>query len=263
MIKEYYKYTPLWKFNNLKEIANLVHFVTSRIGGYSKGEFESLNMSDKVGDLPNNVKANRKKLYELLGVIPENVFIPHQTHSNKVGVVITTSEPEDFEDTDALITKAKGICVAVLSADCVPILLFDSKKEVVAAIHAGWRGSVGNIVGNTIKLMKQQYGSNPENIIATIGPCIALEHYEVGSEVINEVKSSFDDYKLFLKPGYEPNKMYLDLKELNKFLLIKEGVVPLNIEMSEFSTFDQGNDFFSARRQGFNCGRFASGIMMV
>ncbi len=262
MTKDYFNYIPFWKFENLSEINNLVHFITTRIGGLSSGEYESLNLSNKVGDKPNHVKANLKKLANLIGIIPENIIIPDQTHETNVGIVVTTSESEDFVATDALITKAKGICITVLSADCVPILFYDHKRAIVAAAHAGWKGSVANIVGATIESMKKNYDSNPENIIVGIGPSISMEHYEVGSEVIDAVKSNYNDHKLFLKPTLNEDKMLLNLKELNRTLLLKAGVLSSNIEVSTLSTFDQQNDFFSARRSGYNCGRFGAGIML-
>ena len=168
--------------------------------------------------------------------------------------------PEELQDVDAVVTHLKDFCLCVSTADCVPILLYDRVKEVIAAIHAGWRGTVGRIVEKTLDVMKSQYGTEGEDVMACIGPSISLESFEVGDEVYAAFEEAgFDMSRIARK--YE--KWHLDLWEANRLQLLAHGVLPEHIEVAGICTYQNHEDFFSARRLGIKSGRILSGIMQL
>jgi polyphenol oxidase len=250
----------IWQFENLAAEKAVSHFVTGRYGGVSEGETGSLNLSFTVPDQPENVRENRKRVADFLGVPEQNLIFPKQTHTKNIGIVTATENHKEFSDTDALITNVKGISIAVMSADCVPVLLYDRLNKAVAAIHAGWRGTVQKIVKETIDLMIQTYGTQTEHLIAGIGPSICQDVYEVGEEVIEVVKKAFGNNPDLLRDG-KTGKAYLNLWEANRIQLLETGVKAENIEISGLCTFTNSNEFFSARKSD-RSGRFAAGIML-
>lgn len=257
--------TTFYYFNILAVYkADLRHFISSRAGGYSEGNLGGLNLSFKVGDNPERVEKNRAMVAEYMKVSPDRLIFPVQTHENKVVSVTSKTSADQLDCTDALMTNEKGISIAVMSADCVPVLLYDPVKQAVAAIHAGWRGTVADIVGETVRAMQQQYGTDPKDIVAGIGPSISSEVYEVGEEVIKAVEQHFNpaDGVLHFHLNHRRNAM-LNLWELNKKLLKRAGVLKENIEISGICTFTHHDLFFSARHSGNTAGRFAAGIMLI
>ena len=200
---------------------------------------------------------------EILGAsLPKRtqVFvIPRQTHTTNVRVITDVPSPEELQDVDAVVTHLKDFCLCVSTADCVPVLIYDKVREVIAAVHAGWRGTVGRIVEKTIETMKSHYGSEGKDIVVCIGPSISLESFEVGDEV----------YDTFAEAGFDMNriakrykKWHLDLWEANRLQLLNQGVLLENIEVAGICTYQQHEDFFSARRLGIQSGRILSGIML-
>ncbi|MBX9851866.1 MAG: peptidoglycan editing factor PgeF [Cytophagaceae bacterium] len=259
MIKTLVQNLPLYQFESINRYGEVFHYVSSREGGKSEGDIGALNLSFKVGDRDENVISNREALAKAISVDPSTLIFPLQTHSSNVVSIYTGNE--NLEDTDALITGKKGICISVMSADCVPVLLFDPKQKVVAAIHSGWRGTVSKIVLRTIEAMQKNFGSQPKDMIAGIGPSICAEVYEVGEEVIAEFENAFsagEGLVLNKKNG----KGYLDLWEANRRLLTEAGVEKKNIEVSGICTYQNSENFFSARKSKNKAGRFAAGIML-
>ncbi len=261
MFKIQQKDLPLWQFENLSTQKDVQHFVSGRDGGFSKGAFGSLNLSFKVGDETELVSKNRNKLAEAFNISPDKLIFPVQTHSSHVKIVTSTTRPEDLEDTDAIITAEKGILVSVMSADCVPILLYDTEKKAVAAIHAGWRGTMAWIVKKTIQKMEANYNSDTGNFIACIGPSISEEVYQVGEEVITAVEKVYGT-KMGIISREENGKGFCNLWEANRIQLIKCGVKAENIEVAGLCTFKNSDTFYSYRKDGAKAGRFAAGIMI-
>ena len=262
MFKKDFSGLTLFQFQNLASQTGISHFVSSRSGGVSNGDTGELNLSFRVEDKPENVKENRRKLAQALQVRPELLFFPAQTHSCNIKLVKAETKQEDLEDTDALITDTPGICIAVMSADCVPILLYDTKNRVGAAIHAGWRGTVSKIAAKTIVMMQEKFSTMPENILAGIGPSICREAYEVGEDVIAEVENSYSSTGDILFSSLIPGKAYLDLWNANKLQLIDSGIPENSVEVSEICTFKNSDLFFSARKSKNKTGRFAAGIII-
>ncbi len=214
-----------------------------------------------TGDSAEIFKNNRVLLAEKLMIKPEQLVFPRQTHTNCV-VDISNIPENEIRETDALITNKKGICLCVQTADCVPILLFDPVSNVIAAVHAGWRGTVKKIAEISVLKMVRQYNSNPKNILAAIGPSISPEIYEVGNEVVEEVKESIPNADLLLNKNNLGN-FHLNLWEANRQILLENGLVEKNIEILGECSFTQTSKYFSARKEGMDTGRMVSGIMLL
>ncbi|MFV0593576.1 MAG: peptidoglycan editing factor PgeF [Draconibacterium sp.] len=232
---------------------NLLAFTTTK---------QSLNTETArfTGDSTSVFAANRKELARLLNIETEQLVFPRQTHTSRVAVVHEIPKQE-IAETDALVTNQPGICICVQTADCVPILLFDPQKKVIAAVHAGWRGTVANIVAETVQKMQEEYKSDPINIKAAIGPSIGPVVYEVGSEVEQAARQAI--------PGSEETlclngagKYHFNLWEANRRLLIESGVQAQNIGVLEECSFQNQEKYYSARREGVDTGRMVSGIML-
>jgi len=245
------------KLNNHNDIT---HFFSTRNKGVSKGVFESLNFGTHHGE-GENMRTNLSCLADNLELELGKIVIPKQTHGDIIGIIDETNYSDIFENTDALITNVPSIIIAIKTADCVPILLFDPVKKAIGAVHSGWKGTVQNIVGKTIAKMAQTFGSNPANMIAAIGPCIGSKNYEVGDDVIQRVKSVTSDHsKIFNYENVQNGKALLDLTNVNVELIIQAGINEKNIDTSGQCTFTMKEDFYSARRDGNITGRMINGI---
>ena len=214
-----------------------------------------------TGDVPKIFLTSRKLLAEKIGIETDQLIFPRQEHTNCVAEINYVPDVE-IKATDALITNKKGICLCVQTADCVPILLFDLAKQVIAAVHAGWRGTVKKIVSSTVEQMKTKYNSDPKDILAVIGPSIGPEVYEVGDEVVIEARKSFPDAEKTLDLNIS-GKYHFNLWEANRQLLVSSGIPNQNIEISGECTFSNPHKYFSARNQGIATGRMVSGIMLL
>lgn len=187
---------------------------------------------------------------ETLGLRTEGIGLPRQTHSDHV---LWMHEPGRPEDTDAVITDVPGLCLCVKTADCIPVLLCDTRRRIVAAVHAGWRGTVARIVSKTIA----QMGSRGEDLRAVIGPGISLSAFEVGDEVYEQFRlAGFPMHRIATKE----QKWHLDLWQANRWLLEESGV--RNIYVAGICTYNNSAQFFSARREGIQTGRNMNGIMI-
>ena len=232
---------------------NLLAFSTT------KKTFENL-LPRFTGDSPQIFQKNREQLAKILGIEVGQLIFPRQTHTNYV-VELSSIPQKEIKETDALITNKPGICLCVQTADCVPILLFDPIEKVVAAVHAGWRGTVKKITEITAHKMKMNYGTSPENILALIGPSIGPAIYEVGEEVVKEVQKNIPQAEKTLQKNSK-GKFHFNLWEANKQLLLNCGIKKENVEIAGKCTFTENKKYFSARRDGIHTGRMVSGIML-
>lgn len=242
-------------------------FSTTRKGGFSEGAYASFNCNGYCGDHEETVKRNQELLCGLLPQWPEGLVIPHQIHGTEVRTVDEVflrlpkaDRVEALEGVDALVTHIPGQCLCVSTADCIPVLCYDRRMRVVAAVHAGWRGTVARIVEKTLWRMQEEYGTRPEDVVACIGPGISLDAFEVGDEV----------YQAFAGAGFpmkriarRESKWHLDLWEANRMQLLDLGVPETQISVAGICTFRQNDTFFSARRQGILSGRILSGILLM
>lgn len=193
-------------------------------------------------------------------VADDQLYFPSQVHLTRIVHVTPESKPADLLETDALITAHKDVCIAVMSADCVPILLYDKAQQVIAAIHSGWRGTVAKILERTLHEMQRQYGTRGRDVLAAIGPSVSQDAYEVGSEVIEAVNASFGTNQDLFIAG-DAGKARLDLWKANAIQLKSFGVPDVNIEIAGLCTVTDNNHFFSARKG--DAGRFAGGISLM
>jgi YfiH family protein len=204
---------------------------------------------------------NRKRIVDLLQLDQEIVF-PDQQHTGTVLHVGEQGAHKNYPKCDALLTHHKKIPIGVVTADCVPILIEDRKKNVVAAIHAGWRGTVQCIVENTIRQMKVEFDSDPLDIFAGIGPSISPEVYEVGEDVYTTFLQKGFDNQLIFRESQVTGKYFLDLWKANQMQLLKNDVPESNVEISKICTFTQNETMYSARRDTINTGRLAAIIKL-
>lgn len=266
-MKAHPDHSNLLLFDIFEKESNVIHFSTTRVGGVSGGTYASWNMGNFSDDDPVNINRNRNMLAQMFFMNLSNFVIPHQTHSDKVVKIDDAFLRQDQSElinalygVDATVTNQKEIFLCVTTADCVPVLLYDRKNKVIAAIHAGWRGTVSRIVEKTIDLMVREFGSSPDDMLAAIGPAIRMENYEVGEEVVSEFEENgFNLTDVSIK---EFGKIKIDLKEINRQELIRLGISEKQIEKSDLCTFDNADLFFSARRQTIHSGRMLTGIMM-
>ena len=246
--------------NLLKEIPFISHLFSTRENGWSFSNAK-LNLGLHVGDDKEAVLKNRGKLCKELSIAPEDLVSGEQVH----GILIHKVTKEDIgkgsfsyessiKGVDGLITNVPGIPLFAFYADCTPIYLVDEKNKAIGLLHAGWKGTVGNIVGEAVLAMTNAYGSNPRDIKAWIGPRIESCCYEVGENVLSKIRA-LDLYEL---PYLEERK--ISLGAINEALLKRAGV--LNIEVSPYCTSCYNERFFSYRKEEGNTGRLGALLMI-
>jgi len=229
-----------------------VHGFTTRPGGVSTGHLASLNLGIHRGDAPENVRENFRRLGETLGFSPEKLVMSHQTHSDIIRVVDGShwgaglSAPE-LTECDALITNTPGTALAVFTADCTPILLWDSVTGAVGAVHAGWRGTAANIAGKTVAAMTAAFGCDPANICAAVGPNIGQCCFETDADVPLALKKTYGAEVAFFIRRRE-NKYYVNLKTVNAMSLGRAGVE--SIVISDHCTACKPDTYWSHRKMG-------------
>ncbi len=213
-----------------------------------------------TGEPVQKIRKNREMLAHVLGIGPEQLVFPRQTHTSCIVELYGLPE-EELENTDALATNQPGICLCVQTADCVPILLFDPKGKAISAIHAGWRGTVKQIAREAVRKLSATYRSSPADIRAVIGPSIGPDVYEVGDEVVKAVFAKIPNAPKTLSKN-SSGKFHFNLWEANRQILMDCGLLPQNIEISGQCTFHKKDYYFSARRDGIQTGRLVTGIML-
>lgn len=235
----------------VKQYPMLFMAQTTRYGGTSWGPYASLNLGLHTEDDRDTVLENRARLWRFLGTEEGGVAGGHQVHGDLVKRV---NAPGYYNGYDAFITNVPGIFLTVTIADCVPILIFDPVRNVIAAIHAGWRGTVADISGKTMQKMMEDYGSQPKDCVAYIGVCIDFDQFEVGEEVAQHF-----DPSLKKEVG---EKFKVNLKEANRRQLTRAGIRSEAIEVSPYCTFRDSDRFFSHRKEGGITGRMLAIVGM-
>ena len=256
---------------------NVVAFSSTRHSGVSKGNYAAFNINRYCGDAPEDIEQNRKSLANCLEIDVNKLIVPHQIHSDSSRIIANeyfklpaNIREQIIEGVDAVMTNELNVCIGVSTADCIPILLYDTKHHATAAIHAGWRGTVKHIVQKTIREMGIVYQTKPQELQAVIGPGISLQNFEVGDEVYEQfVNACFDMERIARrfrvmqpKEGELPLKWHLDLKLSNRIDMETMGVLPQNIIDEGICTYDNTNDYFSARKLGVDSGRIYNGIIL-
>ncbi|MDX9871192.1 MAG: peptidoglycan editing factor PgeF [Clostridia bacterium] len=250
------------------ETGRIIHAFSARKGGVSTGKYESLNMSLLTADDRENVLANRRRLCQVIGVEPADLTGAQQVHGDQIyhvglkdkgaGALVPGTS---IAAVDALITKERGIPLVLFFADCVPVFFLDPVRQIVALAHAGWKGTVAGITAKTVRAMRENYGSDPRDILAAVGPSIGPCHYEVDGPVIDAIKEAFpgNDPGL-LSPSDKAGHAQLNLWLANTVQLLEEGLPQDNISVAGLCTYCLGDSFFSHRRG--MAGRQAAIIML-
>ena len=232
----------------------LVAAESTRHGGVSPAPYASLNLGLSTADSSGYVAENRLRLWRAMGIDPSQVATSHQIHGS---AILNVTQPGYYSGYDALITRMKGIVLAVTIADCTPILIFDPKQRAVAAIHAGWRGTVQHIVAKTLDFMGQAFETNPADCYAYVGTCIDECSFEVGEEVAEQ----FSDAHRHFDPT--SGKYLVNLKQANFDQLLSHGLASGQVQISQYSTFLHNQDYFSYRYEGGQTGRMLACIGIV
>lgn len=237
---------------------NLPHAVFTRHGGVSAAPWHTLNVGSTVGDDPQHVVENRRRSFAALYRDPNSLFDVWQVHGADVVFAEAPRLPEEpHSRADVILTDNPAVTLYMRFADCVPILLYDPYKRVIGIVHAGWQGTVRKAAAVAVQAMGAHYGSRPTQIVAAIGPSIGPERYEVGIEVIQQVRVAFgDSAEALLVPASSPQKARLNLWEANRLTLQACGV--RDIEIAGICTATHTHDWFSHRAEGGKTGRFGA-----
>lgn len=269
MYKSNHKGTELFLFEQMRAFKDIWHFVSSRRGGYSNGPFASLNIGFHVGDNNLAVIKNRQKLANALGIDLSGFTYANQMHSSNVALVGEAGRGKGsgemdsaIENTDAMVTNVKRICLCVQVADCVPVLMYDPVERVIAAVHAGWRGILKRIVPAAVEKMIKHYGSQAQNIVAGIGPSNGPCCYEVEEDVKIETLISLGAINGIISHGKKPGKFIFDQWSAVKMQLKESGLKEPHIELAGICNQCNYQTFFSNRAGKGLTGRYAAGIML-
>ena len=237
--------------------------VTTRRGGVSAGPYATLNLSFSVGDDPQAVRENRRRVATALGTGLEDFVFARQVHGGQAAIVSaadrgrgTLDAGDAIGDADALVTGDPGTVLAILVGDCVPIVLYDPVARVLAAVHAGWRGTVAGVTRAALSAMAG-LGSRPANVLAGLGPAIAPDRYQVGDDVRQGIIAGLgDDGASVLRPD-GTGRWLLDLWSANRMMLARAGVPEDQIHVTAVPTGPAGGEMFFSDRTARPCGRFA------
>ncbi len=258
------------RFSGLSGYRGISHFMTTRHGGVSSGAFASMNPGIYTEDNPDSIRKNLQLLSDAVGISLMNIVMPHQTHEDRVLTIdapfFSLDDKERkarLEGVDALVTDVPDVCVAISTADCVPILLYAPDRRVVAAVHAGWRGTVLRIAHKVASLMVDTYNCDPAQLTAGIGPSISKAAFEVGEEVVEAFQAAGLPMERILSHNVETRKAHIDLWEANRLQLLDAGLLAEHIEVAGICTYMRHEDYFSTRRLGVKSGRILTGICLI
>jgi len=228
------------KFNKLNGIS---HGFFNRKGGKSKGIYQSLNCGPGSNDRKIDVKKNLEIVKNKFSKKSKDIFLLHQIHSNKFVYINKSYKTKKKIKADAAITDQKKLPLGILTADCVPILIYDNKSKMIAAIHAGWKGAYKGIIEKVIRFMEKK-GCDKKNIHAAIGPCISYKNYNVKEDFLRKFIKKNRKNRVFFKK--RNNIIYFNLSKYVKSQLKINKIS--KIDHINIDTFDNKNNFFSARR---------------
>lgn len=260
---------PFFVFPSIEKTGSVVHGFSTRLGGVSEGIFSSMNVSFTRGDREEAVRENYRRLGAAMGFSCENLVCTDQTHTVNLRVVTEEDRgkgfvrPKDYTDIDGLVTDVPGLVLAAFYADCVPLYLVDPVRRCIGLSHAGWRGTAGKIGKKTVELMREQYGSSPENLVAAIGPSICQSCYEVSKDVIEKFQEAFDE-RFWPELFYEKDggKYQLNLWRANELGFLEAGVRAERIAAAGVCTCCNPGLLFSHRASRGRRGNLGAFLML-
>ncbi|NDI33656.1 peptidoglycan editing factor PgeF [Chengkuizengella sediminis] len=264
-VTEAQKPTLLYLSKWMEQYPQLSTGFTTRAGGVSEGDFASLNCGLHVNDNQEDVVTNRKMIAEAIGFSFDAVTCANQVHGDQIAVISKSekgkgrsSQEDSIPFKDALITNEPNICLISFYADCVPLYFFDPVQQVIGIAHAGWKGTHLEIAEKTIGKMSEEYGSNPENTLVGIGPSIGDCCYEVDERIINHFENTQYFHSSIQSKGN--GKYTLNLKEMNRQIMLNAGILPTHIEITQYCTGCSTELFYSHRIEKGSTGRMMSWI---
>ncbi|WP_434311819.1 peptidoglycan editing factor PgeF [Hominifimenecus sp. rT4P-3] len=256
-------------FPMLERTGLVTHAFSTRKGGVSKGIFATMNFAVGRGDDPACVQENYRRMAKALGVAPEQMVLSQQTHTTNLRIVTKADagkgvvRERDYTDIDGLLTDEPGIMLVTSYADCVPLYFLDPVKKVIALSHSGWRGTVSRMGAVTVEAMQRSFGSNPEQILACIGPSICQDCYEVSEDVAEAFRAAFPekDWPEILKSKPE-SKYQLDLWAANQKILLSAGIREDHLVSSGICTCCHSDFLFSHRATQGKRGNLGAFLML-
>lgn len=247
------KEVPYFTFPSFEKLSEIVHGFSSRLGGVSEGCLSSMNLSFSRGDEPERVRENFRRMAESIGFSEENLVFSMQTHTTNVRRVGKEDcgrgllRPVGYRDVDGLVTNEPEVVLATFYADCVPLFFMDPVRHCIGLSHSGWRGTVGKIGKVTVETMTREFGSDPKDILAAVGPSICQDCYEVSGDVAVEFERAFAGHENEILIAKENGKYQLDLWKANEIVLLDAGVLPEHIEITDICTCCNPDLLFSHR----------------
>ncbi|MGI6069604.1 MAG: peptidoglycan editing factor PgeF [Blautia sp.] len=252
-----------------EETGLVAHGFSTRLGGVSRGIWESMNLSYTRGDDPAHVKENFHRMADAVGVPYESIVTSDQTHTSNVRVVTEKdrgsgiTRPRDYTDVDGMITDVPELTLATFYADCVPLYFLDPRHKAIGLSHSGWRGTVAKIGKVTVEAMTREYGTDPADVLAAIGPSICQDCYEVSEDVIQKVQESFRQ-ELWQELYYakENGKYQLNLWKANEQIFLEAGILPEHISLPNLCTCCNPKLLFSHRASQGKRGNLGAFLML-
>lgn len=252
-------------YPELERLPEIVHGFSTRLGGVSQGIYASMNLSFTRGDKEEAVQENYRRIAAAMGFAPGDIVTSDQTHTANVRVITEEdrgngiTRPRPYTDVDGMVTNVPGLVLATFYADCVPLYFVDPVHKAIGLSHSGWRGTVAGIGAETVRRLRDNYGSDPKDIYAAVGPSICQDCYEVSEDVILEFQKAFPESlwpELFYKK--ENGKYQLDLWEANRQIFLRAGILPEHISMPNICTCCNPEFLFSHRASKGKRGNLAA-----
>ncbi|MEH2948299.1 peptidoglycan editing factor PgeF [Lachnospiraceae bacterium 56-18] len=255
---------PYLAYPLLEKTGVVRHGFSTRLGGVSTGHCATMNISTTRGDDPAAVEENRRRIAKAIGVRAENMTYTNQTHTTNVAVVEAKDRGKRFMETDGMVTNVPEICLVTFYADCVPLFFVDPVHRAIGLSHSGWRGTVGKMGKVTVERMREEYGTDPAQVVAAIGPSICQDCYEVSEDVIEKFRENFDK-ALWPELFYEKadGKYQLNLWRANQAVLAEAGVPRENIAVTNLCTHCNPDILFSHRSTGTARGNLSAFLALI
>ena len=255
---------PYLAYPLLEKTGVVRHGFSTRLGGVSTGHCATMNISTTRGDDPAAVEENRRRIAKAIGVRAEDMTYTNQTHTTNVAVVEAKDRGKRFMETDGMVTNVPEICLVTFYADCVPLFFVDPVHRAIGLSHSGWRGTVGKMGKVTVERMREEYGTDPAQVVAAIGPSICQDCYEVSEDVIEKFRENFDK-DLWPELFYEKadGKYQLNLWRANQAVLTEAGVKEENIAVTNLCTHCNPDILFSHRSTGTARGNLSAFLALI
>lgn len=253
-------------FPKLEETGVVEHLFTTRTGGISSGIYSTMNLSFSRGDDPECVSENYRRIGEVLKVEPGHMVASKQTHTTNIHLVTEEdlgngiTRPSTYDDIDGLATDIPGIALATFFADCVPLYFVDPVHKAIGLAHSGWRGTVAGMGACMVQFMQEHFQSDPRDLVAAVGPSICVDCYEVSEEVAEQFREGFPEE--VLQKGKAPGKYQLDLWKANESILLKAGILPEHLSVTDVCTCHNPEYLFSHRASHGRRGNLAAFLML-